>query len=155
MPMVQAPIDAATGAGSSGGRRPTLVAAPVAASPELAARPRRRTFAARDKLRILAETDGAAASGGIGAVLRREGIYSSTLTDWRRQRDAGAFGALAPAKRGPKRAEPNPLTAEVAQLQRDNARLTLRLGRAEAIIGIQKKVAELLGIPLAPSGDAP
>jgi transposase-like protein len=152
--MVQTPINAATGAGSSGGRRPTLVAAPVAASPELADRPRRRTFTAQEKLRILAETDRAAASGGIGAVLRREGIYSSALTDWRRQRDAGAFSALAPARRGPKTAEANPLTAEVALLQRDNARLTLRLARAEAVIGIQKKVAELLGIPLAPSDDA-
>jgi transposase-like protein len=108
--MVQTPIDAATGAASSGGRRPTLVAAPVAASPELADRPRRRTFGARDKLRILAATDGAAAHGGIGAVLRREGIHSSTLTDWRRQRDAGAFGALVPARRGPGagRSPPNP-----------------------------------------------
>ena len=155
MPMVQTPINAATGAGSSGGRRPTLVAAPVAASPELAGRPRRRPFTAPDKLRILAETDRAAATGGIGAILRREGIYSSALTDWRRQRDAGAFSALAPARRGPKIAETNPLTAEVAQLQRGNARLTLRLSRAEAVIGIQKKVAELLGIPLASSDGKP
>ena len=155
MPMVQTPIDAATGGATGGGHRPTLVGTPVAASPELADRPRRRTFTARDKLRILAETDGAAATGGIGAVLRREGIYSSTLTDWRRQRDAGAFGALTPARRGPKPAEPNPLTAEVASLQRDNARLTLRLARAEAIIGVQKKVAELLGIPLALSDGEP
>src|SRR5271157_4346225 len=107
MPMVQTSIDAATGAASSGGRRPTLVAAPVAASPELADRPRRRTFTAQDKLRILAETD----------------------------RAAGAFGALTPARRGPKIAEANPLTAAVARLQRDNARLTLRLARAEAVIG--------------------
>jgi transposase len=131
------------------------VAAPVAASPELADRPRRRTFTAQDKLRILAETDRAAATGGVGAVLRREGIYSSALTDWRRQRDAGAFRALAPATRGPKPAEPNPLTAEVALVQRDNARLALRLARAEAIIGVQKEVAELLGIPLALSDGKP
>ena len=117
--------------------------------------PRRRTFTAQDKLRILAETDRAAETGGIGAILRREGIYSSALTDWRRQRDAGAFGALAPAKRGPKTAEPNPLAAELALVQRDNARLTRRLARAEAIIDIQKKVAELLGIPLAPNGGEP
>ena len=155
MPMVQTPIDTAAGAGSSGGRRPRLVAAPAAASPELADRPRRRTFTAQDKLRILAETDRAAATGGIGAILRREGIYSSALTDWRRQRDAGAFGALAPAKRGPKTTEANPLTAEVALWQRDNARLTLCLARAEAVIEIQKKVAELLGIPLAPSDGEP
>src|ERR1700690_3373351 len=147
MPMVQTPIDAATGAATSGGRRPTVVAAPAAASPELSDRPRRRTFTAQDKLRILAETDRAAETGGIGAILRREGLYSSALTDWRRQRDAGAFSALVPGKRGPKTAEPNPLTAEMAVLQRDNARLTRRLAHAEAIIDIQKKVAALLGIP--------
>ena len=152
MPVVHTPIDAAAGAATNGGRRPTVVAAPAAASPELSARPRRRSFTAQDKLRILADTDRAAEAGGIGAILRREGIYSSALTDWRRQRDAGAFGALVPAKRGPKAAEPNPLTAELAVLRRDNARLSLRLTRAEAIIELQKKVAELLGIPLAPSG---
>ncbi len=155
MPMVQTPIDAAIGDGSSGGRRPTLVAAPVGASPELSARPRRRTFTAQDKLRILAETDRAAETGGIGAVLRREGIYSSALTDWRRLRDAGALGALTPAKRGPTAARANPLTAEVALLQRDVAHLTRSLARAEAIIAVQKKLADLLGIPLTPSGDGP
>jgi len=90
------------------------------------------------KLRILAETDRVTETGGIGAILRREGLYSSALTDWRRQRDAGAFTALVPGKRGPKTAEPNPLSAEVTALQRDNARLALRLTRAEAIIDIQK-----------------
>jgi transposase-like protein len=132
-----------------------VVAAPASASPELSDRPRRRSFSAQDKLRILAETDRAAETGGIGAILRREGLYSSALTDWRRQRDAGAFGALVPGKRGPKTGAANPLSAEVASLQRDNARLTLRLTRAEAIIEIQKKVAALLGIPLAPSDDEP
>jgi len=112
-------------------------------------------LAAQDKLRILAETDRAAEAGGIGAILRREGLYSSALTDWRRQRDAGAFSALVPGKRGPKAAEPNPLAAELVLVQRDNARLTLRLKRAEAIIELQKKVAELLGIPLTPNGDEP
>jgi transposase-like protein len=131
------------------------VAAPASASPELSDRPRRRTFTAQDKLRILADTDRAAKTGGIGAILRREGLYSSALTDWRRQRDAGAFGALVPGKRGPKTGDPNPLSTEVAILQRDNARLTLRLTRAEAIIDIQKKVAALLGIPLAPSDGEP
>ena len=153
MPMVHPSIDVATGAGSSGGRRPTLVAAPVAASPELADRPRRRTFTAQDKLRILAETDRAAAAGGIGAILRREGIYSFALTDWRRQRDAGTFGALAPQKRGRKTEPANPLAAELATLQRDNLRLSRRLARAEAIIEVQKKIATLLGIPLDPSDD--
>ena len=155
MALVQTPIDAAAGAVSNGGRRPTVVAAPAAASPELSARPRRRSFTAQDKLRILADIDRAAETGGIGAILRREGLYSSALTDWRRQRDAGAFAALVPAKRGPKAAKPNPLTVELALLQNDNARLSLRLTRAEAIIELQKKVAELLGIPLAPSEREP
>jgi transposase-like protein len=155
MPIVHTLIDAAAGAAKNGGRRPTVVAAPAAASPELSGRPRRRTFTAQDKLRILAETDRAAATSGIGTILRREGIYSSALTDWRRQRDAGAFGALVPSKRGRKTIEPNPLATELALAQRDNARLTRRLAHAEAIIDLQKKVAELLGIPLARSDDEP
>ena len=91
----------------------------------------------------------------MGAILRRESIYSSTLSNWRRLRDAGAFGALVPLKRGPKTAAPNPLAAELAAVQRENNRLTRRLARAEAIIDVQKKVAELLGIPLAPSDGEP
>jgi transposase len=149
MPMLHTSIDAEAGAATNGGRRPTIVAAPASASPELSDRPRRRTFTAKDKLRILADIDRAAETRGIGAIPRREGLYSSTLSEWRRQRDAGAFSALAPGKRGPKTAEPNSLSAEVAALQRNNARLILRLARAEAVIDIQKKVAALLGIPLA------
>ena len=151
--MVMPPITdgktlAAAGAETEDGRRPTIVSAPAAASPELVQRPRRRTFTAKDKLRILGEADRAAGvPGGVGAIVRREGLYSSALTDWRRQRDAGAFEALSPAKRGPKVAAPNPLAAEHAQLQRDNRLLTKRLERAEAIIELQKKVAALLGLP--------
>jgi transposase len=154
MPMLHTQIDAETGAATNGGRRPT-VAAPVSVSPELSDRPRRRTFSAKDKLRILADIDLAAETRGTGTILRREGLYSSTLSEWRRQRDAGAFGALVPGKRGPKTAERNPLSVEVAVLQRNNARLTQRLARAEAVIDIQKKVAALLGIPLAPTDDVP
>ena len=90
--------DDAAGVGAEGGRRPTVVPAPAAAGPEMSDRPRRRTFTAQTKLRVLAETDGAADVGGIGAILRREGLYSSTLTDWRRQRDSEA-GAWADAGR--------------------------------------------------------
>ena len=140
---------AASGPATEEGRRPTIVAGPDAASPELSARPVRRTFTAKDKLRILGEIDRAAGTpGAIGAIIRREGLYSSALTDWRRQRDAGAYHGLSPVKRGPKLAEPNPLAAEHAQLLRDNKRLTLRLERAEAVIAIQKKVALLLGLPI-------
>src|SRR5271167_783551 len=144
---------AAAGAETEEGRRATIVSAPAAASPELLDRPLRRTFTAKDKLRILGEVDRAAGTpGAIGAIIRREGIYSSALTDWRRQRAAGAYHGLSPVKRGPKLAEPNPLAAEHAQLLRDNKRLTLRLERAEAVIEIQKKVALLLGLPVAPDG---
>jgi transposase len=155
MPMLHTPITAEAGAAMNGGRRPAVVAAPASASPELSDRPRRRTFTAKDKLRILAEIDRVTEPGGIGSILRREGLYSSALTDWRRQRDAGAYAAMVPAKRGPKTAEANPLAAELALSQRNNARLTRRLARAEAIIDIQKKVASLLGIPLAPNGGEP
>lgn len=136
-------------------RKPTTVSPPVTSSPELTARPRRRSFTAEDKLRILAETDRAAQTGEIGAILRREGLYSSLLTDWRRQRDAGAHGALSAAKRGPKPTAVNPLAAELAGLQAENGRLQRRLDRAEAIIDLQKKVADLLGSPLPPSDGAP
>lgn len=140
---------AAAGADKEEGRRPTIVSAPAASSPELSDRPRRRTFTAQDKLRILAEADRAAGvPGGIGAIVRREGLYSSALTDWRRQRAAGAFEALSPARRGPKAAERNPLAAELAIARRDNVRLQQRLDRAEAIIELQKKVAALLGLPV-------
>ena len=91
--------------------------------------------------------------GGIGAILRREGLYSSLLTDWRRQRDAGAYEALKAVRRGPKPAVLHPLAAEHAQLQRENKSLTLRLQRAEAVIEIQKKVALLLGLSM-PSDEA-
>ena len=155
MPMLDTSITSEAGAAMNGGRRPTVVAAPASASPELTDRPRRRTFTARDKLRILAEADGVTEPGGIGAILRREGIYSSALTDWRRQRDAGAYAAMVPAKRGPKVAGPNPFAAELARSQQNNARLTRHLARAEAIIDIQKKVASLLGLPMALNGGVP
>jgi transposase-like protein len=143
----------AGGAENEEGRRPTLVSAPPAASPELVDRPRRRrTFTAGDKVRILAEID-RAGLGGCGAILRREGLYSSALTEWRRQRDAGAYEALKAIKRGPKVAAADPLVAERAQLLRENKRLTLQLRRAEAVIDIQKKVALLLGLEID-SGEA-
>jgi len=150
MPIVAYEYDKtlAGGAETEGGRRPTVVSTPPAASPELTDRPRRRTFKAADKLRILRQVD-EAQPGSIGAILRREGLYSSLLTDWRRQRDAGAYEALKTIRRGPKVAPPHPLAAEHAQLLRDNNRLTLRLQRAEAVIEIQKKVALLLGLPIA------
>ena len=150
MPSRDAKLGGAAGAGAAEGRRPIAVPAPAAAAPELSDRPRRRTFTVGDKLRILAEIDRAPA-GGTAVILRREGLYSSTLSDWRGLRDAGALGGLTSIKRGPKPAPRNPLTAELAQAKRENARLVRRLEHAEAIIAIQKKVAALLGLPLATS----
>jgi transposase len=129
------------------------VSTPAAADPEVSERPKRRTFTAQQKLRILEETDRAAGSGEIGAILRREGLYSSTLTDWRRQRAAGTLTALTPAKRGPKPGAPNPLVAELAAERRKTATLQKRLEQAEAIIDVQKKVSELLRIAPLPTDD--
>lgn len=140
---------AASGAETQRGRRPNVVSAPEAASPELVPA-RRRRFSAKDKLRILGEADRAAGvAGGIGALLRREGLYASALSDWRRQRDAGACQGLIPARRGPKPAAADVSAQAHAQLLRDNANLTRRLERAEAIIDLQKKVAALLGVAMA------
>ena len=86
MPNMLTESPAETGLGTEEDRRPTIVSGPVSASPELTGGPRRRSFTAQDKLRILAEIDRAAGTGGIGAILRREGLYSSALCDWRRQR---------------------------------------------------------------------
>lgn len=129
----------------------TVVPAVAAADPEAGTPPRRRTFSAKEKLRILTAADEAAASGepgAIGAILRREGIYSSMLGEWRRQRDDGAIKGLTPCRRGPQPEPVNPLDGEVARLRRENARLKDRLARAEQILEVQKKVSEMLAIPL-------
>src|SRR4051812_50183791 len=114
MPMLPTLDDVAAGAATDQDRRPTMVAAPAAASPELPDRPRRRIFTVEEKLQVLAETDRAADTGGISAILRREGLYSSALTDWRRQRTAGVFDALTPARRGRQTTPPHPPAAEMA-----------------------------------------
>src|SRR5258708_18449398 len=101
MPMPHAAIDAEAGAARNGGRRPTVVAAPASASPELSDRPRRRSFSAQDKLRILAETDRAAETGGIRAHLPPQGAYSAAPPAWRRPRRARAVGATVSVARGP------------------------------------------------------
>jgi transposase-like protein len=152
LPNKVAEMKVTAGAGTEEGRRPTVVPAPAAIDPELVERPRRRTFTAQEKLRILKETDRAARTGDIGAILRREGVYSSSLTDWRRQRDAGAFEALTPVRRGPKAAPAGPLEAELTSARQEIARLGQRLERAEAIIDLQKKLSALLGIAL-PAAD--
>lgn len=109
---------------------------------EVVAKARRKRFTAGEKLRILREVDACQGSGEIGAVLRREGIYSSYLTTWRKQRELGELDGLSPHKRGPK---PNPEALELAKLRREHERLQERMRRAELIIDVQKKVARMLG----------
>lgn len=108
--------------------------------------PRRRSFTAEFKRQVLDEADACKESGGeIGALLRRHGLYSSHLTEWRRAREAGELSGLAPKKRGRKARAKNPLAAEVARLEREVKRQTARAERAERMIELQKKLAELLG----------
>ena len=116
---------------------------PSPPDPEVPEKAKRRRFSAEYKLAILREADACTEPGQIGALLRRERLYSSHLVDWRRQRDTGALEALA-RKRGPKPADPARAEAE---------RLRGRLAQAEKIIEIQGKVSELLGIPLDPASD--
>jgi transposase len=116
--------------------------------PEVVAKAKRRTYTAEYKRRILEEAEAAAATrGGLGALLRREGLYSSLLTYWRRERADGILEALTPRKRGPK-SKRNPLEEENQKLRRQNARLSEDLRKAHIIIDVQKKVAALLGHPI-------
>jgi transposase len=123
-------------------------AAPQRPDPEVVADARRRTFTAEYKLRILAAADAAAARpGAIGALQRREGLYSSHLVTWRRERRDGMLKGLTPHKRGPK-SKRSPQEDEMQKLRRENLRLTEELRKAEIIIDVQKKVGTLLGWPL-------
>ena len=116
--------------------------------PEVVADARRRSFTGEYKQRILAEADSATAlPGGVGALLRREGLYSSHLTTWRRERQAGILKGLTPNKRGPK-PKRNPQEEEMQKLRRENQRLTEELRKAAIVIDVQKKVGALLGWPL-------
>jgi len=114
---------------------------------EVAAKPRRRRFTADYKQRILLEAEELAKVGGVGELLRREGLYSSHLAAWRRERDQGGLAALS-KKRGRKVNVEASASKEVRKLTSENARLRRRLAQAEAIIDVQKKIAGLLGIPL-------
>jgi transposase len=116
--------------------------------PEVVAQAKRRSFTADYKQRILLEADQAKGSGGVGALLRREGLYSSLLTTWRRERTIGVRQALAPQKRGPK-SKRDPVQEEIQKLHKENQRLTEQLRKAEIVIDVQKKVGALLGWPIA------
>jgi len=134
--------DRSAAAGKTGDSQPS---APPRPDPQVVANAKRRTFTAEYKLGILAEADAATAQpGAIGALLRREGLYSSHLATWRRERRTGILKGLTPHKRGPK-SKRNPQEEENQKLRKDNQRLTEQLRRAEIVIDVQKKVGALLG----------
>lgn len=113
--------------------------------PEVPAKARRRRYSAAYKKRILAEADRCTAPGEIGALLRREGLYSSLLSRWRQQRDSGASAALEPKKRGRKARPVDPQAKRIAELEREAQQLRRKLEKAEMIIEVQKKLSQILG----------
>ena len=140
----------ATGVPPGGGQSKIVVVAP---DPEVKGiRPRRR-FTAKYKLSVLKEADACFQPGDIGELLRREGLYSSHLTTWRRQRMEGILSGVSPKKRGRKIKEKNPLAQKVAELEKENQRLKMKLKKAEIIIDVQKKISEMLGIPMDDNGE--
>ena len=159
--MIAAKIKATRG--SEGARRATEVpwgktpqevnshqgVAAVLPNPEVPAKAARRRFTAEYKLRVLTLADACNESGCLGKLLRREGLYASNLESWRGQRDRGVLSGLAPKKRGRKGLVHDPLHAENEKLRKENERLTSRLRQAEIIIDVQKKISQILGIPLA------
>ena len=134
----RSPADGKAGAEAARGVRP---------DPEVVAKAKRRSFTAAYKQQILTQADAATERGGIGALLRREGLYSSHLGKWRRERAASIRQGLEPRTRGPK-TKRNPFAEENQKLQRANDRLTEQLRKAEIIIDVQKKVGALLGWPI-------
>ena len=120
----------------------------VIADPEVPEKARRRRFSAKYKLRILDEADRCTEHGQLGELLRQEGLYSSHLTCWRKQRREGSIQGLTPRKRGRKTQPKNPLTKRVSELERENEILRKRIENAELIIDVQKKVSQILGVTL-------
>jgi len=113
---------------------------------EVVAKAKRRQYTAEYKLRILREVEACQGHGEVGALLRHEGLYSSLLGKWRQQRESGSLAGLSAHRRGPKVDEQ---AVELARLQRENKRLLEKLKRAELIMDVQKKVAQMLGVTLA------
>jgi len=140
------PADQSGAISDSASRNPEGGRAAPRPNPEVVARAKRRGSTGAFKQKVLAEADAARASGEIGAVLRRHGLYSSHLTKWRQEREAGILDGLTPHKRGPK-TKVTAATLENQKLQRENDRLTEQLRKAEIVIDVQKKVAALLGRP--------
>jgi transposase-like protein len=123
------------------------------AGSEVVAHARRRTFSNADKRRILAAADRCTKPGEIGALMRSEGVYSSSLSTWRRQREAAELASLAPHKRGPKLDPHRAESLHIAQLTRERDRLKTQLDKALLVIDVQKKLAALLGNPIDDTGD--
>jgi transposase-like protein len=122
---------------------------------EVVEKARRRGFTAEYKLRVLAEADRCTKPGEVGALLRREGLYSSLLSAWRCQRDAGELSARSPKKRGPLAQMPDASARRVAELEKQLAQAQVRLKRAEALLDLQKKVSEILGVELPKLDEEP
>lgn len=122
---------------------------PVEQQTEVTAKAQRRRFTAAEKLRVLREADRCTKPGELSALLRREGLYSSHLSTWREARNRGELAGLTPRARGPKAKPVDPRDKKIAELERETRRLQARLERAEGLIEVQKKVAQLLGVPLA------
>ena len=158
VPQMKGPMNAHQSASAiedalQGARRATedasSIAPPPPPDPEVAATAKRRQFSSSERRRILAAADRCRKTGEIGALLRREGIYSSQLTGWRKRREATELAALAPQKRG-RKADPAIAEARrVAELTRENERLRRKLAQAHTIIDVQKKLCTLLGLPTA------
>jgi transposase-like protein len=129
-----------------------VVRRPEVPEVEVMAKATRRRFTAEYKRKILREADACKEPGAIGALLRREGLYSSYLTSWRAQRARGELAGLTPKRRGPAPKPKNPLAAKVAALERAVSREKARADRAEALVELQKKVAALLGTALPQNG---
>ena len=121
--------------------------------PEVRERAVRRRFTAEYKLRILKRAESCTERGQLGALLRKEGLYSTNLIAWKRQLEKGTLEALSPRKRGPKGKRPDPSARRIAELERENQRLEKKLRQAETIIEVQKKVSEILQIPLNGNGE--
>jgi transposase-like protein len=130
----------------------TMEASGMTVETEVVAKARRRRFTATEKLRVLKEADGCTRLGELGALLRREGLYSSQLAAWRAARKRGELAGLTPRARGPKPQPVDPRDRKLAEQAREITRLQSRLERAEGLIDIQKKVSQLLGIPLESDG---
>jgi transposase len=114
---------------------------------QVAAKPQRRSFTAEYKRRLLKEADACTTPGAVGALLRREGLYSSHLVEWRRARARGELAGLTPKKRGRKPTPVDPRDRKIAELERQLAQMTGRAERAEALVEAQKNLAALLGRP--------